>query len=204
MRPVGLVCSRHRGMRLKRRPTAEKFLVPTASDERQVITMTGGPTDEARLDALDGWRGVSILLILACHLLPLGPKSLQLNDMAGPMGMAIFFTLSGFLITRFLLHRPIVKRLPDSTLLPNRPARLAGHAGCLADDRWHSGRLRFQPAVSFQSASTAPSRRRGPSVESVRRNAVLYWHRTARAPFRRSWFLLGAPVLHRGDSPSGL
>ncbi len=58
----------------------------------------------ARLAVLDGWRGISILLVLACHLLPLGPKSLQLNAMAGPMGMALFFTLSGFLITRFLLH----------------------------------------------------------------------------------------------------
>jgi len=61
-------------------------------------------TDERRLNVLDGWRGISILLVLACHLLPLGPKSLQLNDMAGPMGMALFFTLSGFLITRFLVH----------------------------------------------------------------------------------------------------
>lgn len=61
-------------------------------------------TTESRLDVLDGWRGISILLVLACHLLPLGPKPLQLNEMAGPMGMAVFFTLSGFLITRFLLH----------------------------------------------------------------------------------------------------
>jgi peptidoglycan/LPS O-acetylase OafA/YrhL len=58
-----------------------------------------------RLAVLDGWRGISILLVLACHLLPLGPKTLQLNDTAGPLGMALFFTLSGFLITRFLLHR---------------------------------------------------------------------------------------------------
>lgn len=61
------------------------------------------PTDKKHLAVLDGWRGISILLVLACHLLPLGPKSLDLNSMAGPMGMALFFTLSGFLITRFLL-----------------------------------------------------------------------------------------------------
>ncbi len=59
--------------------------------------------DHRRLDVLDGWRGISILLVLATHLLPLGPKSWQLNSTAGPMGMAIFFTLSGFLITRYLL-----------------------------------------------------------------------------------------------------
>lgn len=57
-----------------------------------------------RLDVLDGWRGISILSVLACHLLPLGPKAWQLNAAAGPFGMAIFFALSGFLITRALLH----------------------------------------------------------------------------------------------------
>lgn len=62
----------------------------------------------AHLAALDGWRGISILLVLAGHLLPLGPKALQLNDMAATMGMAVFFILSGFLITRFLLDRPNV------------------------------------------------------------------------------------------------
>jgi peptidoglycan/LPS O-acetylase OafA/YrhL len=62
-----------------------------------------------RLGVLDGWRGISILLVLGAHLLPLSPKSWRFNDMAGPMGMALFFTLSGFLITRFLLqHDSIV------------------------------------------------------------------------------------------------
>lgn len=55
-----------------------------------------------RLCILDGWRATSILLVLATHLLPLGPKYLRLNETTGPMGMSIFFTLSGFLITRSL------------------------------------------------------------------------------------------------------
>ncbi len=59
---------------------------------------------ESRLGVLDGWRGVSILLVLAAHLLPLGPKAWQMNAAAGAMGMAIFFTLSGFLIANFLLR----------------------------------------------------------------------------------------------------
>ena len=60
---------------------------------------------EARnhLDVLDGWRGISILLVLAAHLLPLGPARFELNDMVASMGMVLFFILSGFLITRFLL-----------------------------------------------------------------------------------------------------
>lgn len=58
-----------------------------------------------RFKVLDGWRAISILAVLACHLLPLGPKAMHLNYDAGLFGMALFFTLSGFLVTRFLLHR---------------------------------------------------------------------------------------------------
>lgn len=61
--------------------------------------MSAAPT---RLAMLDGWRAVSILLVLAGHLLPLGPNRWGLNAVAATGGMAIFFTLSGFLITRFL------------------------------------------------------------------------------------------------------
>lgn len=56
-----------------------------------------------RFSALDGWRGLSILFVLAAHMLPLGPKSWQLNFTAGVIGMSIFFTLSGFLITSFFI-----------------------------------------------------------------------------------------------------
>ena len=72
------------------------------------MSAAGTRTSAGHLAALDGWRGISILLVLAGHLLPLGPKVLQLNDMAATMGMAVFFILSGFLITRFLLERPNV------------------------------------------------------------------------------------------------
>jgi peptidoglycan/LPS O-acetylase OafA/YrhL len=57
-----------------------------------------------RLSALDGWRAISILLVLSAHLFPLGPKILRLNEASGAMGMALFFTLSGFLITRLLIN----------------------------------------------------------------------------------------------------
>lgn len=57
-----------------------------------------------RLDVLDGWRGLSILFVLAAHLLPLGPKFLALNASSGLIGMALFFTLSGFLITAHFLR----------------------------------------------------------------------------------------------------
>lgn len=59
-----------------------------------------------RLPVLDGWRAVSLLCVLAAHLLPIGPKWLQGNATLGVAGMACFFVLSGFLITRTLLVRP--------------------------------------------------------------------------------------------------
>lgn len=67
--------------------------------EPALVTPHGG-----HLSVLDGWRGLSILLVLAAHLLPLGPHYLLLNHSAGVFGMVIFFTLSGFLITSFLLR----------------------------------------------------------------------------------------------------
>jgi peptidoglycan/LPS O-acetylase OafA/YrhL len=76
--------------------------------QRANANMSDSSVAGSRLNVLDGWRGISILLVLACHLLPLGPKFLQLNSAAGVMGMAIFFTLSGFLITSFLLNNDSV------------------------------------------------------------------------------------------------
>lgn len=69
-----------------------------------------------RLPVLDGLRAISILLVLATHMLPLGPKFLRLNDTTGAMGMSLFFSLSGFLIASQLrynadVHEFLVKRL---------------------------------------------------------------------------------------------
>jgi peptidoglycan/LPS O-acetylase OafA/YrhL len=61
-----------------------------------------GTRDHEHLQALDGLRAISIGMVLATHLLPLGPKTLRLNEMTGPMGMSLFFALSGFLIMRTL------------------------------------------------------------------------------------------------------
>ena len=77
------------------------------ANEKSFETLTP-PRGMPRFPALDGWRGVSILLVLAGHLLPLGPKTLQLNATVPALGMAIFFTLSGFLITSTLLFNPSV------------------------------------------------------------------------------------------------
>ena len=87
---------------------------PTGADANQAETGDGRPL--ARLGALDGWRAISILLVLGCHMLPLGPSRLRLNEAAGVAGMSLFFTLSGFLIVSTLHRHPgvagfLVRRL---------------------------------------------------------------------------------------------
>jgi len=66
-------------------------------------------THSERLPILDGWRALSISFVLAGHLLPLGPAAWGLNGAVAACGMAIFFTLSGFLITSLLLANPDVR-----------------------------------------------------------------------------------------------
>lgn len=62
------------------------------------------PHNSKTIPVLDGWRAFSILAVLATHMLPLGPGGWG-NQFLGQMGMSIFFTLSGFLITCSLLER---------------------------------------------------------------------------------------------------
>lgn len=78
---------------------------PVTSAEQPKLKMEKMP----RLPMLDGWRGISILCVLGAHLLPLGPSRFGLNNAAGILGMAIFFTLSGFLITTTLIYHPSVR-----------------------------------------------------------------------------------------------
>ncbi len=56
------------------------------------------------MPVLDGWRGISILCVLAGHMLPLSPKALQFNAMIATTGMSLFFILSGFLIVSILVR----------------------------------------------------------------------------------------------------
>jgi len=57
-----------------------------------------------RLEVLDGFRALSIAFVVTSHMLPMGKKAWDLNNAAGKLGMALFFTLSGFLIVS-QLHR---------------------------------------------------------------------------------------------------
>lgn len=89
-----------------------------------------------RLKVLDGWRACSILMVIAGHWLPLGPKWLNLNAPVAAGGMAIFFTLSGFLITRFLLERPEIGSFLVRRFLRILPLAWAAMIGLTLADGW--------------------------------------------------------------------
>ncbi len=74
-------------------------LLKTVASKQQVSAIAEKSQQSVRFAVLDGWRAVSILTVLACHMFPLGPDAWQLNEAAAPLGMSLFFTLSGFLIT---------------------------------------------------------------------------------------------------------
>lgn len=74
-----------------------------ASAPAAIPSPAAPPAHPPHLSVLDGWRGISILFVLAAHLLPLGPHHYMFNYSVGILGMVVFFNLSGFLITSFLL-----------------------------------------------------------------------------------------------------
>ena len=75
-------------------------------------------TNEARIDILDGWRGVAIALVLAGHFVP--GLGLDGGYNAGRAGVEVFFALSGTLIGRQLF----VDTMPLREFALRRAARL--------------------------------------------------------------------------------
>lgn len=108
---------------------------------------------------LDGWRALSILFVLAGHWLPLGPASWQMNAAIAASGMAIFFTLSGFLIVHLLLKDDragpfLLKRL--ARILP-----LAWAAMAVIALVWSEGRQHVLVNLLFVANFTPDSLMRG-------------------------------------------
>ena len=69
------------------------------------------------LPMLDGWRALSISLVMVGYLLPVGPGQWALNSPTAATGMVMFFTLSGFLLTRFLIEDGDIRRFLVRRLL---------------------------------------------------------------------------------------
>lgn len=106
-----------------------------------------------RYQSLDGWRGLSILMVLLGHLFPLGPSYLQLNSSVAATGMAIFFILSGFLITTMLIKNSSVKQFIIRRFLRIVPLAWLGTVVALII---HSGSLEMYLAHLFFYANWEP------------------------------------------------
>ena len=76
---------------------------------------------QRNIAAIDGIRGLAILLVLIFHWFP---SNHWINTLPnGPIGVTLFFVLSGFLITRILLHNKTQQ--PFSSYIKNFLARRA-------------------------------------------------------------------------------
>lgn len=83
---------------------------PDTEGIRQISPESEDSSGRLRLPALDGVRGVAILLVLASHIMPLGKhervlilKLLAEIQNCSWVGVSLFFALSGFLITGILI-----------------------------------------------------------------------------------------------------
>ena len=73
-----------------------------------MMWLEAGHRSEARIAALDGWRGIAILLVLFEHVgTGLAGRYTEPWLQTGQHGVTFFFVLSGFLITSKLLQGPI-------------------------------------------------------------------------------------------------
>lgn len=85
-----------------------------------MTALFGAPSaEQGRLPVLDGVRAISILLVLASHLLPLNATWQGANSSVGILGMALFFVLSGFLI-----GGQMMRRVPALSFVVQRLARI--------------------------------------------------------------------------------
>lgn len=85
-------------------------LHPSAS----VASSAPRSANDDRIGVLDGWRGLAILLVLQSHFLPAAGFN------SGYLGVSIFFSLSGMLMSEILF----VRRVPLATFYKRRISRI--------------------------------------------------------------------------------
>jgi len=92
------------------------------------------------IPTLDGWRGVGILVVLACHALEPNDRWASIGFdrywhtllyKAGPLALSVFFGLSGYLITtRLVLDEAKNRYVSLSDFYLRRAFRILPAAGC--------------------------------------------------------------------------
>ena len=96
--------------RVQRHPVNTTLTRSLAGSETSVQTLT----TTRRVDYLDGWRGIAILLVLQSHFLPYHDFD------SGRLGVEIFFCLSGLLMSELLF----IRRVPLATFYRRRISRI--------------------------------------------------------------------------------
>jgi peptidoglycan/LPS O-acetylase OafA/YrhL len=87
----------------------EPKLEIASAPDAQLVTSTAMPFDGGRIAALDGVRGLAIIMVMVCHFTVILGLSTRIESMflfvtsrLGIVGVELFFVLSGFLITGIL------------------------------------------------------------------------------------------------------
>lgn len=126
------------------------------------------------IPALDGLRGVAVLAVLAYHFMPS-------RIVGGYLGVSVFFTLSGFLITRLVVDE-------------------LAQTGSLNLWRFYDRRFRrLIPAASLViiAVVVATTLDNGPAtIDRGDAFAAVFWH--------YNWHELGQAFVYGGDVPSAL
>jgi peptidoglycan/LPS O-acetylase OafA/YrhL len=96
-------------MLLNTRPARTGSTVPSNRNNPGPPPADG--THERRIEALDGWRGISILMVVAAHLVNYryvsgAPDAFfyQFADALSTSGVCTFFSISGYIIAKLALH----------------------------------------------------------------------------------------------------
>lgn len=69
--------------------------------DTQRLQVRSADTSQPFIPAIEGLRGIAVTLAMYCHI---DPDRYILREVAGSMGVTIFFVLSGFLITAVLMR----------------------------------------------------------------------------------------------------
>jgi peptidoglycan/LPS O-acetylase OafA/YrhL len=100
-----------------------------------------------RIPTLDGWRGIAILLVVACHAGPIVTNSHRLW-WRFTIGVDLFFAISGLLITSTLLYDDRLDTFYIRRAFRILPAALL-YLAVVAAFRGYSGRIELISCLSF-------------------------------------------------------
>ncbi len=148
-------------------------------------------TQTRRIPALDGWRGIAIILVLFDHIQAALFGRYWLPWMqTGQHGVTIFFVLSGFLISSKLLETP-TDRIDLKSFYIRRFFRLMPVAWAYLGILWISGQISGQRWISGSEIASCVFFYRNFFGPGLSLNAAHFWSLSIEEQFYLVWpFLL--------------